>query len=167
MKHLYGLIFSIAMIFNASCAEVQKIIPPTSGVSELHCTALADLETRHLLGLWRVSLYNGPLPEDTRQPVQGTPQQIGTLLFESHPDHSESLRGTFKLQGEKATHWLSGDLDEGELILDESEDGQRISAIWVAHPTAAGCGRELRGNRRLVDADALQTLVMTRIQNWR
>ena len=167
MKPLYGLIFSVALLLNPSIGKAQKNTNPPISNTDIPCVAPADLETRHLIGLWRVSLYNEPLPDDSRKPVDLHPQHIGTLLFESHPEHSESVRGTFKLQGEHTTHWLSGDLDEGELILDESEDGQRISAIWVAHPTVAGCGREWRGNRRLVDTDGLQTMVLTRIQNWR
>lgn len=130
------------------------------------CLSPGDVDSQHLHGLWQVRLFDGPLPDDTRQPVIRPPSQQGTLLFERHPEHAESLRGTLKLKDTATIRWLSGDLDEGELILDESDDGHRIAAVWVAYPTASGCGRELRGNRRSAEDDRLQTLVLTRAAGW-
>lgn len=166
MKRLVASLFFVAAWSHPISGEAQKTTESALPAVKATCLAPADVESHHLHGLWQVRLYDGPLPDDSRQPVTRPPQQQGTLLFERHPEHAESLRGTFKLKETQAPHWLSGDLDEGELILDESDDGRRISAVWVAYPTANGCGRELRGNRRLADDDRLQTLVLIRAPGW-
>jgi hypothetical protein len=166
MKRLAVSLFFIAVCSHAFCDEGQKNIKSVTPAVTAQCPAPADVESHHLHGLWQVKLYDGPLHEDSRQPIHRQPQRLGTLLLESHAEHRGSLRGTFKLQGETTTHWLSGDVDEGELIFDESEDGEKISAIWVAYPTATGCGSEWRGNRRLAESDALQTLVLIKVPSW-
>lgn len=166
MKRLAHALFLVAALAFNESAKAQKDLKDSTPSVNAACLSPAQVDSQHLYGLWQVRLYDGPLPADARTPVTATPLLQGTLLFERHPEHDDSLRGTLKLKGESAVHWLSGDLDEGELILDESDDGHRISAVWVAYPTAPGCGRELRGNRRLADDDRLQTLVLTRAPGW-
>lgn len=152
-------------------------VSPATPTAEVKAACLLpkDVTTAHLYGLWQVAFYDGPLPDDTARAVRQTPRRQATVQFERHPEHDDSLRGTLRDAPAADTHiaphsvplLLSGDLDEGELILDESQDGRRISAVWVAYPTAAGCGRELRGNRRQADSDALETLILTRVPGWR
>jgi hypothetical protein len=121
--------------------------------------------------LWQVDFYDGPLPADGRAAVPHAVTARTTILFERHPEHADSLRAAMKPIASAPTPvgtvWLSGDLEDGELILDESDDGQHISAVWVAHPAANGCGKVFRGNRRLADSDALQTFTMTKTPGWR
>jgi len=38
-----------------------------------------------------------------------------------------------------------GDVDDGQLTLEESEDGKRISATWLGEVTEGRCGKEIRG----------------------
>lgn len=166
MKFLFAILFFIASGSFCTSGNAQDVAKSKGPDPETPCLKQADVQSHHLHGLWLVRLYEGPLPDDTRQAVSRSPKQQGTLLFERHPEHAESLRGTFKIRGAQGTSWLSGDLEDGELILDESEDGQRISAVWVAYPTPNGCGKELRGNRRLADDDRLSTLVLTRATTW-
>lgn len=166
MKRLAHALFLVAALAFDESATAQKDPKYSTPSVTAACLPPAQVDSPHLHGLWQVRLYDGPLPADARSPVTAAPVAQGTLLFERHPEHDDSLRGTLKLKDESSVHWLSGDLDEGELILDESDDGRRISAVWVAYPTAPGCGRELRGNRRLADDDRLQTLVLTRAPGW-
>ena len=67
------------------------------------CPDLARWGARQLYGAWELDL-----------PALG---QHGTLLLRQHPEFSESLRGEFSYGGH--TSIASGDLDEGELNLDE------------------------------------------------
>jgi hypothetical protein len=137
------------------------------------CPSPGNVTTTHLYGLWQVTFFDGPLPADQQAESSRTAAARATVLFERHPEHADSLRGAMKApamasgDGRNQVIWLSGDLDEGELILDESDNGQRISAVWVAHPAVDGCGKVFRGNRRLADTDVLQTFIMTKTPGWR
>lgn len=113
------------------------------------CLLPKEVESKHLIGTWRVT-----------QPQH--PESSAVLTLEPHPEHEDSLRGTLRAsQGEQTlTVWLVGDIDEGELVMDESLDGRRISAIWVAQPVAESCGRLLKGERRAAEDDQTETLLM-------
>lgn len=141
---------------------------PTTAVAP--CPAPLEVSTAHLYGLWHVTFHDGALPPDDQADIHRQASARTTILFERHPEHDDSLRGAMKPIGNiqsPGTVWLSGDLEDGELILDESDNGQHISAVWVAHPSAQGCGKVFKGNRRLADSDTLQTFVMTKAASWR
>lgn len=144
---------------------------PTTTVAP--CPAPLEVSTAHLYGIWHVTFHDGALPSDDAIDANRQVSARTTILFERHPEHDDSLRGAMKPIGSAqspsatGTVWLSGDLEDGELILDESDNGQRISAVWVAHPSAKGCGKVFKGNRRLADSDTLQTFVMTKAASWR
>ena len=67
----------------------------------------------------------------------------GTLLLRQHPEFSASLRGEFDVAGQHSI--ASGDLEDGELNLDESRDGKSLFAFWTGQLVPAACGREIRG----------------------
>ena len=145
----------------------------TQTPSSVPCPSPQNVNTSHLYGLWRVQFFDGILPADDRAEPGRAATAHTTVLFERHPEHTDSVRGAMKPLGTSATtagaagtYWLSGDLDEGELILDESDNGQRISAVWVAHPTVSGCGKVFRGHRRLADSDSGQSFIMTKAAGW-
>lgn len=172
------LVAGLLLPISAAAQKGHQNVPSKSAitaptpVSTVACPAPLDVPTAMLYGLWRVSFFDGPLPTDTRLPPGKTATHEATVLFERHPEHEDSLRGAMKSTGTGAATqptqvvWLSGDLEEGELIMDESEDGERISAVWVAYPTLTGCGKELRGNRRQSDNDRIQTLILTKAAGW-
>lgn len=152
-----------------AAAPASATTPPATVPT---CPAPLAVSTLHLYGLWQVSFHDGPLPADGQADALGHVTARTTILFERHPEHADSLRGAMKPIANThstptGTVWLSGDLEDGELILDESDNGQRISAVWVAHPTVNGCGKVFKGNRRLADSDALQTFTMTKTPGWR
>lgn len=92
------------------------------------CPAAADLTARDLLGLWRAE-------------VDG--RHAGTLLLEPNPNWPGSLSGTLNRDGTRSQ--LAGDIEDGELTLEESADGTRISAAWIGEAVEGRCGREFRG----------------------
>lgn len=147
--------------------------PTSTAVVTAACPAPLEVGTAHMYGLWQVSFSDGPLPPHSQADTSSKDSARTTILFERHPEHTDSLRAAMKpiVSGNASpatgTVWLSGDLEDGELILDESADGVRISAVWVAHPTRTGCGKVFQGNRRLADSDALQTFTMTKAPGWR
>lgn len=87
------------------------------------------MEQRHLLGVWHADL-----------PGQGG---ATVLRLGPHPELSASVRGTLERAGRTAQ--VSGDVHEGVLTLEESQDGQRISATWLGDVVPGRCGRDIRG----------------------
>ena len=73
------------------------------------------------------------------------PAFISTAVLQlgPHPELAQSVRGT--VQRGSATAQLSGDVDAGELTLEESINGTNISATWIGQVVAGSCGKEIRG----------------------
>lgn len=103
------------------------------------CPSGTDLRAEMLHGVWQVQL-DGPAAESTGHAVAPW-----TLHLGPHPEHTGSLRGELA-QGQ--LRWpVVADLDDGELTLEESRDGRRISATWLGTPTEGHCGRLIQGRR--------------------
>jgi hypothetical protein len=111
----------------ASAQAASPNVPP--------CPAATELAARHLYGLWQAVFID---------PVTGQATDRATLLLERHPEWTGSVRGAIR-RGD-ASALLSGDVDEGQFTLDESEDGIRISASWSGTVVPDSCGKEIRGN---------------------
>jgi hypothetical protein len=93
------------------------------------CPEPAQVTQADMLGLWRAEF-------------QGRAQGA-TLLIEKHPEYESSLAGAINRNGERGR--LAGDLEDGELTLEESADGKRIDAVWLGEVVEGSCGREVRG----------------------
>ena len=125
----------IAACALAACATSQNdtktraVRPAAAAPVNPACPDPNRWAARQLYGRWSIEL-----------PGLG---ERGELLLRQHPEFSESLRGEFSYGGH--TSIASGDLDEGELNLDESRDGKSLYAFWTGHLVVARCGREIRG----------------------
>ncbi|HWI84273.1 hypothetical protein [Ramlibacter sp.] len=110
-------------------ALALALAPLPAPAQRAPCPAPAEVEQRHLLGLWRAEFADhGP---------------GATLLLEPHPEDAQGLRGAINRNGERAL--LAGDVDLGELTLEESVNGRNISAVWLGDVVEGSCGREIRG----------------------
>lgn len=94
------------------------------------CPQPADVAPADLLGLWRAEFDGQP--------------QGATLLLERHPVYAQSLRGGINRNGERGL--VAGDIEEGEVTLEESADGRRIDGTWLGEVVPGSCGREIRGS---------------------
>lgn len=112
----------------ASAPEAPTEAPRPVAVNPA-CPDLQHWDARRLYGSWEVEL-----------PELG---QRGRLRLRQHPDFSESLRGEFHYGGQDSI--ASGDIEGGELNLDESQDGKSLHAFWTGQLVPAACGREIRG----------------------
>jgi hypothetical protein len=112
-----------------------------------HCPDTASLTHKHLLGLWRATF-------------DGLPQGA-TLLLEQHPELTESVYGAIRRGEEKAQ--VAGDLHEGEVALEESDDGTRISATWSGIFVDGSCGNEIRGDWQGAQDPAPREFVLRRL----
>jgi hypothetical protein len=125
--------------------------PPASAPANPDCPAAADMEARHLYGLWRVQFAGA--------------QQANTVLFEKHPEMAGSVRGGINRDGKQAL--LAGDVDEGVLVLDESDDGLHISAVWSGNVSPSSCGKEIRGTWTNVKDKKETGFVLHKAPGWR
>lgn len=100
------------------------------------CPTAGDIEPPMLVGSWRVEWTDGGRLRN---------EAPWTLVLAPHPEYAGSLKGHLSRGNER--HLVVADWDEDTLTLEESADGQRISATWQATATAGQCGREFRGQR--------------------
>ncbi|MDD0811295.1 hypothetical protein PSQ20_13150 [Curvibacter sp. RS43] len=112
----------------AAWADAPPPPPPPSAPSR--CPSLEDWQPSDLYGLWRAEF----------SPGAATPI---TLLLERHPELPGSVRGVMQRDGQRV--WLSGDVDNGDFTLEESDNGRNISATWLGTVTEQRCGREIKG----------------------
>ncbi|WBY00362.1 hypothetical protein PE066_12855 [Ramlibacter tataouinensis] len=94
------------------------------------CPQPAEVTPLQMLGLWHAE-FDGL--------AQGA-----TLLLERHPVYAQSLRGAINRDGERRL--VAGDIEEGEVTLEESADGRRIDGTWLGEVVPGSCGREIRGS---------------------
>jgi hypothetical protein len=113
------------------------------------CPATKDLINTDLFGTWVLELQNpaGAL--------------IATrLVMQRNPEFAESLAGAFELSGQR--HEVFGDIEDGALDLEESNNGKDIIAIWKGQVSVGSCGQAITGTRRLVATQAEQRFVLRR-----
>lgn len=125
---------------------VATLLAAASAAQAQPCPTAQDLQPAQLLGLWRAE-------------VEG--ERAATLLLVRHPSYAGSLAGEINRDGDRAQ--LAADLDAGELTLEESADGLRISATWLGDVVASSCGREIRGKRQAGDASPQRPFVLRKL----
>ncbi len=104
----------------------------------VNCPSPDDVKPAQLHGAWQVQF---------RQPPPGWPTQAKVRL-QAHLEFKDSLSGSIErapAPGHPTLALLAGDLDDGVLVLDESSDGLRITAVWEGSIVLGSCGREIQG----------------------
>lgn len=136
---LLALILIAISAYPTSASSQNK---PQSGTV---CPAAGEMNHHHLQGRWRAELQASAeaspptqVGQDQPQPPTATVLQLGP-----HPDLAHSVRGT--VQRGASTALVSGDVDDGELTLEESINGTNISATWTGRVVDGSCGKEIRG----------------------
>jgi hypothetical protein len=92
------------------------------------CPQAWEVMQPHLLGTWRAEI-GGLAP--------------ATLRLEQHAEYTESVSGSLERAGRRSR--VAGDVEDGELTLEESADGVHIAATWLGDVVQGSCGREIRG----------------------
>ena len=129
--------FTLTLIAISACltsARAQNNPEPavTATPSASACPSALEMDRQHLQGLWRAELAGAA-------PVDAVLLRLG-----QHPELAGSVRGT--VQRGATIGQVAGDVHEGELTLEESTDGKRISATWIGEVVDGRCGQEIRGN---------------------
>lgn len=65
------------------------------------------------------------------------------MLFEKHAELDGSIAGGVNRDGLKTL--AAGDVDNGVFSLEESDNGQAITATWHGAVVAGSCGKEISG----------------------
>ncbi|MBX3653590.1 MAG: hypothetical protein KF686_05350 [Ramlibacter sp.] len=115
------------------------------------CPAPEDLLPVQLYGLWQVTFDR--------------PAGTATVLFEKHPEYAGGLRGAINRDGERSA--LAGDVDNGVLALDETENGLQISAVWSGTVSPNSCGKEITGLWRRSKDNQERSFVLRKLPGWR
>ena len=131
----------------------------------------------HLYGMWRAQLdaakaaaptASASAPASAASSASASAPSLAstsaTLRFERHPELAESVRGRVERDG--ASIQLAGDVDEGDFTLEESQDGQRISATWIGRVVNGSCGKEIRGTWTSAADSSTRTFVLRRQAGW-
>ena len=88
-----------------------------------------------------------------------------TVRLAAHPEYAGGVRGTIA-RGE-AVAQLAGDIDdEGLLVLDESQDGRAISAVWSGQLQPGACGRAFTGTWRRAADEATRSFELRKTGTW-
>ena len=132
-RWLGALISLIALLALSAC----NLLPTRSA-----CPTAQDLTPEMLYGQWTVQI-TGEMP--------------WALTLGPHPEHAGSLRGELTLGQQR--HAVVADLDDGDFTLEETHDGQRIAATWQGSLPAAGCGRQIQGQRTLAGQNSRSFLI--------
>lgn len=115
------------------------------------CPGAADLRPAHFYGRWQAEL-------------EGMPAASSTLLLGRDLELPDSFSGHLLRAGVSVQ--VAGDVDEGALTLEESLDGQHISATWLGELVPTSCGREFRGSWSSVEQPTPQAFVLRKVPSW-
>jgi hypothetical protein len=146
--------FRFTIILIALCAVLMPTTGQNSSQNSLKsaapaCPVAKDLVNTDLFGAWVLELQSAAgAAVSTR------------LTMERNPEFAESLAGHF-MQG-SVRYEVFGDIEDGALDLEESNNGKDIIAIWKGRVSEGSCGQAITGTRRFVATQAEQRFVLRR-----
>jgi hypothetical protein len=112
--------FPIGLVF-AVCVQHAFAQPA-------NCPSPGGVSQAHLIGKWKAQIEGGA-------PF--------ALQLVKDPEFADTVIGHAERNGERIA--IAGDVDDGELTLEESRNGKNISATWLGDVVEGSCGREIRG----------------------
>jgi hypothetical protein len=114
-----------------ACSGPTPRVPAPSAPPDAACDVDDRTDSAALYGAWTVQ-------------IEGQP--AGRLQLQRHPEYPGSVSGSYQ-RGDSAHSRVQvvGDLEQGQLTLEESRDGQHTSGRWRGHWVAPDCSREIQG----------------------
>ncbi len=148
-------LFLIAAGATFHCASAQNApqntTPNTSPTA--FCPTPSELTVASLYGIWVLEISSA----DGTQILQR-----GRVELAKNPEYAGSVSGWMYLQERKI--FVAGDLSKGEVSLEESDDGTRISAVWEGEVAQGSCGKAITGTRRV--GETMTSFVLRRASGW-
>lgn len=148
-----AIIFIAACALNAAASSQSPFQTPhsTGPASAQHCPTPDNVNHLHLHGTWTAQV------QPDKAPV--------VIRLGPHPELKESVRGSVERAGETAQ--ASGDIDDGDLTLEESVNGTNISSTWTGRVVDGSCGKEIRGTWSSATApDTLRPFTLRKQASW-
>lgn len=139
---------AIFLAWTGSTAQNTSTPPSAAATARGDCISRGQPEARDLYGNWVVQWHADGAGRSLEVPA------TELLRLSANPSFPESLAGTLR-RGEQRLQ-LSGDLEDGQLELEESLDGKSIHATWTAQLGSSDCLREIQGRWQLDEAVAAQ-----------
>lgn len=93
------------------------------------CPTAQQMEQPELLGVWRVQMDGEPGPI--------------TMTLGPHPEWEGTVKGSIKRQDYESI--VVGEVNKGELTMEESRDGKSVSGNWYGAVAEGRCAREISG----------------------
>ena len=75
-----------------------------------------------------------------------------------HPEWAGTVKGEVVRAGQR--HPMVGDVDQGNVTLEESSNGTNITATWMGTVTDGSCAREVRGQLQEGDEGPTHTFIL-------
>ncbi len=125
---LAASVLSGAVPGSANAQSSPRPAPPGQTAAAA-CPAASDTRVQQLYGLWQAD-------------IDGQPGSAA-LRLERHPEWGDSVRGTVTRNDSPAL--LAGDIEGADFTLEESVNGENISATWIGRVVEGSCAQEIRG----------------------
>ena len=93
------------------------------------CPTAQQMEQPELLGRWSVQMDGEPGPI--------------TIDLGPHPEWDGTVKGSITRPGFQTI--VVGDVNKGELTMEESRDGKSVSGNWFGDVVEGSCGRRVEG----------------------
>ncbi|MDR3003693.1 MAG: hypothetical protein LBV14_05605 [Acidovorax sp.] len=78
------------------------------------------------------------------------------LYLGPHPEWQGTVKGEVERNSER--HAMVGDVNDGAVTLEESDNGINISATWLGEVTEGSCAREIRGHYQTEGSEDIAAL---------
>lgn len=145
------LFFAISVIANYGLSTRAYAQITSKQVTPTVCPSPAEVLPVQLYGLWRAEFDGAALP--------------ATALFEKHPELADSVSGGINRDGRRTL--VAGDVDNGVFSLEESDNGQNITATWSGVVVEGSCGKEISGTWNKANSNTSQGFILRKQPGWR
>ena len=133
----------------AACALCTSVQAQNQSQTDSSCPEAWEMTTSQLQGHWTAEIAGQP--------------RAAELQLAPHPEWQGTVKGT--VQRVRSSHAMVGDVDQGNVTLEESANGTNISATWVGTVTDGSCAREIRGQYQEEGPDAQSQPFVLRKRN--
>lgn len=146
----------LAIILVAGCAHVESAgvafddekyeAAPVSESTRMACPEALTLDAADMTGTWHAifGAVGAAGTAGTGADAAALSAPEATLELGPHPDYAGSLRGN-ATRGSANKSLLAGDIEDGELLLEESTNGKTIAATWTGRVAGGSCGQTIEG----------------------
>jgi hypothetical protein len=131
-------------------AHGQHHVHPTSAQGVSSCEPSQERINSDFFGVWVLELRS----------VDEANAPSTRLVFKRNPEFAQSLAGEFDWRGSRME--VFGDIEAGQLELEESSNGKDISGLWVGRVVQGSCGQLVVGTRKILATQMEQSFVLRR-----